>query len=330
MDIREARYYTGGRDGAVECLLCPNHCVIADGAEGRCGLRRNSGGKLLAESYGNTVAAAMDPVEKKPLYHFMPGTDILSIGQNGCTLTCDHCQNWRISQKKAPVRYLSPEDLVSLALRENSVGVAFTYTEPLLWLEYILDVIPLLRARKLKSVLVTNGYLNEEPAREIVEAADAFNVDLKSIRNEFYRAWCGGSVEPVKRFIELAAAHSHVEVTNLIIPGLNDSAGEIDELSSWLAGVSKDIPLHLSRFFPQHRMSDRQPTQPSKLEDAYHTARRYLDYVYVGNIFIEGTEDTICPECGEKVIRRSGYSVEIAMERGGCPACGHRIKGVWN
>lgn len=165
---REARFYERAGEGSVRCLLCPNHCVVTDGKTGRCMVRRNESGTLVTDSYGNTVTVALDPIEKKPLYHFLPGGTILSIGPNGCTLTCDHCQNWRISQEKTPVRYISPEDLVAMAVSEGSVGVAFTYTEPLIWFEYLLDTLPLLRGAGLKSVLVTNGYLEEEPAGELI------------------------------------------------------------------------------------------------------------------------------------------------------------------
>jgi len=329
-NAREALFYEKLDDGSVRCRLCPNLCVVKEGSSGRCMVRKNESGKLLTHSYGNTVTAAIDPIEKKPLYHFMPGSPILSIGPNGCTLTCDHCQNWQISQEQAPVRYISPEELVTLAGQDGSIGVAFTYTEPLIWFEYLLDALPLLAGAGLKSVLVTNGYLNEEPARQIVPLVDAFNVDLKSFDDSFYRKYCGGSIEPVKAFIELAARHAHVEVTCLVIPGLNDSREDIGKMARWLASVSKEIPLHLSRFFPRFRMDDRPPTPQETLEMAYTAAREYLDYVYVGNIFIEGTENTVCPSCGADAILRSGYSAELRAAGGECPSCGHYIKGVWS
>jgi len=329
-NAREALFYEKLDDGSVRCRLCPNLCVVKEGSSGRCMVRKNESGTLLTHSYGNTVTAAIDPIEKKPLYHFMPGSPILSIGPNGCTLTCDHCQNWQISQEQAPVRYISPEELVTLAGQDGSVGVAFTYTEPLIWFEYLIDALPLLTGAGLKSVLVTNGYLNEEPARQIVPLVDAFNVDLKSFDDSFYRKYCGGSIEPVKAFIELAARHAHVEVTCLVIPGLNDSREDIGRMARWLASVSKEIPLHLSRFFPRFRMDDRPPTPQETLEMAYTAAREYLDYVYVGNIFIEGTENTVCPSCGADAILRSGYSAELRAAGGECPSCGHYIKGVWS
>ncbi|MCK4537807.1 MAG: AmmeMemoRadiSam system radical SAM enzyme [Candidatus Krumholzibacteria bacterium] len=325
----EALFYEKLPKNRVRCLLCPNLCVIEAGGKGRCRLRVNDGGVLQARSYGMTVTAAVDPIEKKPLYHFMPGSEILSIGPNGCTLTCEHCQNWNISQEDCPVTYIPPEELAAVARSRGSVGVAFTYTEPLLWYEYLIDVLPLLRDDGLKSVLVTNGYLNDEPAERIVPMVDGFNIDMKSFNDDFYRKYCGGSLEPVKRFIEIAADLAHVEVTTLLIPGLNDSPSEIEALARWLGGISKDIPLHLSRFFPRYRMKDIPPTPSSTLKDSWETARRFLDYVYIGNIFIEGTENTLCPGCGENLIMRSGYSTTAAIKGDSCPSCGKRIKGVW-
>lgn len=329
MKDREALYYKKLKGDRVRCDLCPHLCAIEEGATGKCRLRVNVKGTLYARSYGRTVTANVDPIEKKPLYHFMPGSLILSIGPNGCTLACDHCQNWSIAQEPAPTQYMGADELVALAARGGSIGVAFTYTEPLLWFEYIRDVAPMLTSRGLKSVLVTNGYLNEEPAREIASLVDGFNIDLKSIRDDFYRKWCGGKVEPVKRFIEIAAGSTHVEVTNLIIPGLNDSREDIGDLVEWLAGVSKDIPVHFSRFFPHHRMNDRPPTPRRTLEAAYEIARKKLEYVYIGNIFIEGTEDTYCTKCGETVVQRSGYSTRVLGTDGRCPQCSTQVKGVW-
>ena len=331
MKSREALYYEPAGDGRVRCLLCPNRCLIPDGGTGRCMARRCEAGRLVTLSYGNTVTLACDPIEKKPLYHFLPGSMILSVGPNGCTLACDHCQNWHISREPAPVRYIEPLKLVELAGRDGSIGAAFTYTEPLVWYEYLLDTAPLLRRAGLKSVLVTNGYLEREPAQRIAPLIDACNVDLKAFEDRFYRTYCGGRIEPVKSFIETtAAAGVHVEVTCLVIPGLNDTPAEIGRMARWLAGVSPLIPLHLSRFFPHHRMNDRPPTPQKTLAAAHAAAREFLDYVYVGNILIEGTEDTHCPACGETVIRRKGYSVESRAGPGGtCPACGAAIKGVW-
>jgi pyruvate formate lyase activating enzyme len=326
----EALHYTKIDGDKVRCDLCPHRCVISGGETGICGVRANRGGVLWADSYGRTVTVNADPIEKKPLYHFMPGSRIVSIGPNGCTLSCENCQNWHISKEKAPTRYIAPEDLVELGGRGDSIGVAFTYTEPLVWFEYLKDVAPMLRERGLKSVLVTNGFLNEAPAREIAPLIDAFNVDLKSMSDDFYKMICGGRVEPVKRFIEIAAAVTHVEVTNLVITGLNDRDADFEALVDWLAGISVDIPLHFSRFFPQYRMEDRGATPPERLERAYEIASKRLHYVYIGNIFIDGTEDTRCARCGAAIVQRTGYSARIIGTGGRCPKCGAAVKGVWN
>lgn len=330
MEPKEARCYEQLDGGAVRCRLCPHRCAIADGERGKCRARENEGGTLYARSWGRTVTAAIDPIEKKPLFHFLPGSRILSIGPNGCTFACKNCQNWSISQEETPTRLIEPAELVELAGREGSIGVAFTYTEPLVWFEYILDVAPLLREAGLKSVLVTNGYLEEEPARELVPLVDAFNVDLKSMDNDFYRTWCDGTVAPVKRFIEIAAGSAHVEVTNLLVTGLNDADEQIEALAGWVAGVGRDIPVHFSRFFPVYRMTDRSPTSPERLEAAYGIAKRHLDHVYIGNIFIEKTGNTYCPSCGLLLVERNGYRTGNVPPNGTCPSCGKTIRGVWH
>lgn len=325
-----ASYYEELEGDRVKCLLCPHHCVISSGNRGSCRARANDGGTLFSLSYGNTVTVNIDPIEKKPLFHFMPGSRILSVGPNGCTLTCKNCQNWSISQEDAATSFLPPSELIDLAAERGLEAIAFTYTEPLVWFEYLTDVLPDMRKKGIKSVLVTNGYLNEEPAAEIAPMVDAFNIDMKSFEDSFYRDQCGGSVEPVKRFVEIAAAYSHVELTNLLIPGLNDAPAIIEDMAEWISSISREIPLHFSRFFPHYRMSDRPPTPPETLQEAYEIGRRYLDYVYVGNIFIDGTENTYCPECGEVVVHRTGYSAKSKLKNGLCPECGTAIKGVWS
>ncbi|HMA75712.1 MAG TPA: AmmeMemoRadiSam system radical SAM enzyme [Candidatus Krumholzibacteriaceae bacterium] len=330
MDKKEALYYSKSEGNIVRCHLCPHECVIREGNRGRCRVRENTGGELFTLSYGRTVTVNLDPIEKKPLFHFIPSSRILSIGPNGCTFTCKNCQNWNISQEEMPTRYISPRELIDLAEEESSAGVAFTYTEPLIWYEYLLDVLPLLKEEGLKSVVITNGFINEEPALELAGMVDGFNIDLKSFNNDFYRKYCGGEVEYVKNFIEIASSVSHVEVTNLLIPGLNDSPEETEAMCRWLSEVSREIPIHFSRFFPHYRMNDRPPTSAETLQKAYEIGRRYLDYVYIGNIFINGTENTYCPECGTVVVERSGFSADNHLDSGCCPSCGREIKGVWS
>ena len=252
---REARYYARRDDGKVQCRLCPHNCVIAEGKTGVCGVRRNREGTLFTMIYGEVSSAAMDPIEKKPLYHFHPGSRIFSVGTVGCSFRCRFCQNHGISQDPDyPTEYCSPADLAGAAERQGSIGIAYTYTEPLVWFEYVLDACRIARERGLKNVFVTNGYINREPLRELLPYVDAFNIDLKSYNDDFYRKTIGGSLAPVLDTIAAVAAHKDVclEVTTLVIPGCNDGErgnGDDPRLSRVLR---KDIPYHLSAYFPRY------------------------------------------------------------------------------
>jgi len=271
---------------------------------------------------------SIDPIEKKPLYHFMPGAGILSVGTYGCNLSCKFCQNWEISQREAGHRELTPGELVRLAesTQGQSVGVAYTYSEPLVWYEFVYDCARLVRERGLVNVLVTNGYINPEPFRELLPYIDAVNIDLKAFSHEFYKSVCGGDLEPVLRSIRQAyESGCHVELTTLVVPGLNDSGEEIDSLATWMAELSPDIPLHVSRYFPNYRMTA-PPTPISILQACAEAARTRLHYVYVGNAAVPGGSDTVCPSCGTTVIRRHGYDrVEVLLSGSSCPECGAGI-----
>jgi pyruvate formate lyase activating enzyme len=320
----EARYYEKLDGGHVRCHLCPVNCHIASGKQGICMIRTNENGTLYASEYGQTIATNIDPIEKKPLYHFKPGSEILSIGPNGCNFACAFCQNWSISQEKASTRFISPEELVNLARSNNSVGVAYTYTEPMIWFEYIIDSAKLLKGANLAVVLVTNGYINEEPARELLPLVDAANIDLKSIRPDFYRKVCKGNLADVQRTIKIAVEMEvHVELTNLLIPDMNDSDEEIDELVDWVASVNPKIPLHLSRYFPNYKV-DNPPTSEERLTYAFRAAKKKLKYVFVGNILGLGSSDTLCEKCGATLVARNGYSVKIVDLIGNrCVKCGN-------
>ena len=327
----EARYWEPLDGGRVRCLLCPRECVIAPGKRGVCRVRENVDGRLVCSGYGEVVSIANDPIEKKPLYHFYPGSYIISVACNGCNLTCRHCQNYQISQMDAPTRFISPEALVSIALRYDSNGICFTYTEPLVWFEYIVDVAKLARPHGLPIVLVSNGHINPEPLEEIVGWVDAINIDLKSIRPEFYRDVCGGaSLEAVKHSIRrMYAAGVHVEVTNLIIPGHNDSEDEIEKLVDFLVSVSSDIPLHFTRFYPHYRMLDVPPTPLRTLLKAREIAQKAgVKYVYVGNVSDESLNSTYCPSCGYLLIKRTGFfEVFSYLKDGSCPRCDLKVYG---
>jgi pyruvate formate lyase activating enzyme len=277
-----ARFYERQGD-KLRCLLCPHYCEISDGQTGLCGVRQNTAGVLYANSYGKISSRAIDPIEKKPLYHFYPESKILSIGSCGCNMRCSFCQNHEISQKKAQTEFISPEQLTEIAKSTaNNLGVAFTYNEPLIGFEYLLDALPLLREAGLKTVLVTNGMINPEPLREILLYIDAMNIDLKAFSAGFYKKH-GGDFETVKHSIELSSQAVHIEVTTLIIPGENDSEEETEALTRWLSGISPEIPLHLSRYFPRYKYS-KPPTDISKLERLANIAKQRLKRVYIGNV----------------------------------------------
>jgi len=321
-----------GRPATVTCQLCPQACRIRPGGRGLCRYRRNYNGKLHAVSYGRISSSGFDPIEKKPLYHFMPGRFILSLGTVGCNLACGFCQNWQISQAEAQTEYLSPLEAARLAgsrvrWGDTSVGIAYTYSEPLVWWEYVYDTARLVRQAGLVNVLVTNGYIEPEPLDRLLPLIDAMNVDVKAFRGGFYEDVCHGTLEPVLRTVERAvAAGVHVEVTTLLVPGLNDSPQEIGELVSWLSGLDPSIPLHFSRYFPNYKMAEPGPTPASSLVRARDIAARQLDFVYVGNAFEVEAADTLCPQCGRTVIAREGYSVNLqGLDGTRCSACGREI-----
>ncbi len=308
---KEALFYRKLDQNRVKCKLCPVGCVIAPGKNGVCFGRKNVDGRLIAENYGQAVSISMDPIEKKPLYHFHPGASILSTGPNGCNLRCKNCQNWSISQQQIHTDFLSSEDMVNIAVKNDSIGIAYTYTEPLIWYEYLLDTAKLVRQARMVNVLVTNGYINLKPLERVLPLVDAMNIDLKSMRDEFYQDVCKGKVEPVLKTIETVfKAGCHVEITNLMIPTLNDSEDDVRKLVGWIAGLSNRIPLHFSRYFPDHQMSI-PPTPIAALSKAYHIGKEKLKYVYVGNACIDGASDTNCSNCGNILIRRERYTTGI-------------------
>lgn len=283
--IREALFWEPVDAGTVQCLLCPHLCHIKEGAVGICGVRRCQDGKLFTENYGRVASVALDPVEKKPLYHFHPGEFILSAGTVGCNLACSFCQNWNISKDvKAPTEPITAAELVQLAKKHRSFGIAYTYNEPFVWYEFVREAAALARQEGLANVLVTNGFVMPEPLAELLPLIDAANIDLKSIRDDFYRRVCGGRVSPVLETIKAMASTCHVELTHLIIPTLNDSDEDLDALVDWVfENLGPDVPLHFSRYFPCYQM-DQPPTPAQTLRRAEAIARRKLKKVYLGNI----------------------------------------------
>lgn len=271
----------------VKCGICPHGCELDKGQVGFCRARANKDGKVVAINYGKITSIALDPIEKKPLRRFYPGSNILSVGSFGCNLRCSFCQNYGISMSNEDVKtvHMSPQELVerSLQMRDNkNIGIAFTYNEPLIGYEYVLDCAKLAQSHDLKIVLVTNGYINEQPLKELLPFVDAMNIDLKAFNNEFYHR-ISGDLDTVKRTIKTAAGNCHVEVTTLIIPGENDDDKEIDDMAMWLSDIDRDIPLHISRFFPMYNMSDRNPTGIKTVYRLAEIADKHLNHVYKGN-----------------------------------------------
>ncbi|MVB09791.1 Radical SAM superfamily protein [Caprobacter fermentans] len=274
----------------IVCDVCPHLCALEEEQTGFCGARSNQGGKISADSYGRVTAVALDPVEKKPLRRFFPGSRILSVGSYGCNLRCPGCQNHAISMVRpgedSGTEYLSPKVLSDQALElkaAGNIGIAFTYNEPLICPEYVLDCSRLNRENGLKNVAVTNGYVNPRTLRRLLPMLDAMNIDLKSFSPEFYRRISGG-LDEVKQAISIASEVCHVEVTTLIIPGENDTAEEMDRLSGWLSEVNPEIPLHVTRFFPRYKQADKSPTPVGTVGSLAEAARRNLKYVYEGNV----------------------------------------------
>ena len=326
--MKKALYYKKLENNKVQCELCPHNCIISEGKTGICFGKRNIKGELFAENYSKTISLSMDPIEKKPLYHFYPGKDILSIGPNGCNLRCKFCQNYHISQERSPTKEITPEELLQYCEQTDSIGVAYTYTEPFIWYEFIFDSAKLLQENGKKVVLVTNGTINEKPLKKILPLIDAMNIDLKAFTDEFYMKYSSGDFETVKNTIKICASQIHIEITNLIIPELNDSKREIQNLVDFIASIDDEIPLHFSRYFPAYKLQ-KPPTPPDTLQTAYEIAKKKLKYVYVGNIHLSNSSNTFCPECGELLINRNGFYAKVINidEQNCCKTCHHKIKG---
>ncbi len=328
----EAQYYIQEKKGRVRCTLCPHECLVADGKYGICKVRFNRNGKLYTDVYSGIAAMNVDPVEKKPLYHFYPGKQILSIGTAGCNMHCLFCQNDSLSQHGTDYRHsysIKPEKLISRALSiPENIGIAYTYNEPFVFYELMTECTKLAHNAGLKNVAVTNGFINPAPLLEILPLIDAFNVDLKAFSDSFYRRQTGSRLQPVLESLQMIAeAGKHIEITTLIIPTLNDSPDEFESMIKWIAGnLGKQIPLHLSRYFPAYRMSI-PPTPIETLERFYDIAKSYLDYVYPGNITANARSATYCPECGSTLITRTRYKTGIKKltSAGRCSECGKDI-----
>jgi len=280
--FKEVRYYQKEK-GYLQCQVCPHCCKLKEGQRGICRVRKNIKGKIYATNYGRCSSYGLDPIEKKPLRRFYPGSNIFSIGTVGCNLSCGFCQNWQIAQGEPVTVALGIEELVTLAGENNSIGVAYTYSEPMMWYEFVYDAARAIRQTGLKNILVTNGYINPEPLEDLLPFIDAMNIDVKAFTGDYYNRLCGGRLEPVLKTVERAAASCHVEITTLLVTGLNDSPEEIGKLVDWLAALDPNIPLHLSRYFPNYKL-DLEPTPLDTMYRAREIALEKLKYVYLGNI----------------------------------------------
>ncbi|MCP8323559.1 MAG: AmmeMemoRadiSam system radical SAM enzyme [Candidatus Methylarchaceae archaeon HK02M2] len=329
---KEAMAYTKLISTDVKCKLCPRGCTIKNSKRGVCRVRENRNGALFTLIYGTTTAEAIDPIEKKPLFHFWPGSDTYSISSLSCTLFCPWCQNWEISQASPGEVYsheITSEEIIKRVLKANSSSISYTYNEPLLWYEFVYETSKLSNENKIHNVLVTNGYITEEALLPLVKYIDAANVDIKGFTEGFYRTYCKGSLEPVLLATKLMKRKgTHIEVTNLIIPGINDSLDEIKQLATWVKDcLGSDTPLHFSRFFPHYKMTDIYATPFETLLKAKNIAEEEgLQFVYIGNVVGEG-ENTYCPNCQHLLIRRTGFDVlkiDLSKDKK-CPNCGFNI-----
>ena len=313
----------------LNCKVCMRKCIIKEGDTGFCSMRANLDGKLCALNYASASSVAVDPIEKKPLFHFYPGTDVFSLGSVGCNFRCKHCQNWNISQanlEEIPTREILPDEAIRLTKQYNCKSIAWTYNEPTMWFEYTYDCAKLAKKENIATVYVTNGYMSEESFDLINPYLDAANIDLKGMSDKFYLDLCQAKLQPVldniKRFYD---NNIHIEITNLMIPGYNDSNEDIKALVKFMVEeTGPEVPLHFTRFFPYYELGQLPPTPVQSLQKAYKMAKEAgMEYVYIGNVSTGGEENTFCPECGKVLIQRDGFEVmgDELKETRKCPSC---------
>ncbi len=330
---KEARYYESLKQEKVKCTLCPHNCLLKDGQTGSCHVRKNSGGKLYAENFEKISALHFDPIEKKPLYHYYPGEVIFSVGSVGCNLHCKFCQNAGISQTSVDdflhLRNIPVNDIVNTALtRVESIGIAYTYNEPTVWFEYMAEIAIKAKIEGLKNVVVTNGFINEDPLVELIDYVDAFSVDLKAFTDDFYKKNTFSRLGPVKNTLKtIRKSGKHLEITNLVIPTLNDDKRKFSEMIQWIAGeLGENSILHISKYYPSYKMTI-ETTPIETMMTLFDLAREKLNYVYIGNISTNKGRDTICSQCGQKVITRDGYWISVnGLDKDGrCTRCNNAV-----
>lgn len=332
----EARYYRKLPDKQVQCLMCPRECILSEGQRGTCTVRRNVNGELQSLVYARPCSIHIDPIEKKPLFHFLPGSETFSLATAGCNLRCVFCQNWEISQTKpedVQSEMFLPEQLVDGALERKCASISYTYSEPTVFYEYMFDSSALAHKRGIRNVLITSGYMNQEPLRNLCAVLDAANVDLKGFSDKTYQWMASAKLQPVLDTLKtLKEKGVWLEVGYLVIPTVNDSPQEIQAMVDWVAkNLGPDVPLHFLRFFPQHKLTNLPPTPIATLERAYETARKAgMHYVYLGNVPGHKANNTWCPQCGKLLIERTGFFTgENNIKNGRCRFCGRKIAGIW-
>lgn len=324
----KARYYDIFPDGNISCQLCPHTCFLRNGDIGICAARKNRNGALLPLTYGEVTGHKLDPVEKKPLYHFFPGRDVYSIGGWGCNFKCIFCQNSAISQSESPTVHMTTGDVARQGLEDGSVGVAYTYNEPVIAIEFLTDCCAAVRKAGGKNILVTNGYINEKPLMDLLPLVDAMNIDVKAFNNAFYKKMCGGLLEPVLDTVKRVVKYgkTHLELTTLIIPEANDAIPELEDLALWIQeNCGRSVPCHLTAYHPSYNYA-RAATTEAHLKNARHIFQKKLDYVYIGNANIPGASDTKCVQCGSTVVKRVVFQTDLPGMNpdGTCANCGAR------
>jgi pyruvate formate lyase activating enzyme len=321
----------------IMCMICPNECVLSEGELSKCNNRKVYNSKLYTLAYGNPCSVNVDPVEKKPLYHFLPGSRAYSIATAGCNLVCLNCQNWTISQTspdKTRNFDLMPDKVVEECINSNCSSIAYTYSEPTTFYEYVYETALLAKEAGIKNIIKSNGYINGEPLKKLCSVIDGANIDLKAFNETTYLKLSGGKLQPVLNSLSLYKEMGiWLEITNLIIPGWTDNMDEIRNMCSWLSNNGfRDTPLHFSRFFPLHKLEQLPPTPVETLYNAAHIAKNEgIKYVYIGNVPGNNMSNTICPSCNSKVMERAGYRIASnAISQGKCKKCGQTIDGIWN
>jgi pyruvate formate lyase activating enzyme len=333
--MKEALYYKKKGD-KIQCVLCPKLCIIADNKRGNCSVRENREDKLYSLVYGKAISTQVDPIEKKPLFHFLPGSLAYSFGTVGCNMHCKHCQNYTISQAKPedlPGIDLSPQQIVDDAIKKKCSSIAYTYTEPTIFYEYMIDTAKIAKKKGIKNVIVSNGFINPEPLKELCKYIDGANIDLKCFNDKFYKEITNAWLDPVLETLKILKENKvWLEITNLIIPGYNDNLKEIEKMCLWIhKNLGNDVPLHFTAFHPTYKMMNTSSTSSEILVKARDIAKKIgLNHVYIGNVFVEGGENTVCVKCGENVIERIGFSVEENKLKNGKCGCGEKIAGVWD